>query len=179
MKNLARLSALALTSVIAMAPALAQCAAKCTSRCQPRCGVSASKCAAKCGAKCAAKCGANASNPSLIQRPAGYVPTYKADPVMVAAGKKLFEDKSLSTNGMSCATCHADGASYQKTFAQPFPHFVQMAKAGYGLDQIQLDEAIQMCMIGPMASKPFDWSSPELQDLAAFVLSEQSKFASQ
>jgi cytochrome c peroxidase len=113
----------------------------------------------------------------VIQRPANYTPAYTADPVMIAAGKKIFENTSLSSNGMSCATCHTAGEGYQNTFAQPFPHFVQMAKSVYGLDQVHLDEAVQMCMANPMATEPFAWDDKDLQNLAAYVQSEQIKFA--
>ena len=80
---------------------------------------------------------------------------------------------------MSCATCHSDGAGYQKTFAKPFPHKVEMAYAKYGVNTVYLDEAIQMCMLGPMASKSFDWNSPDLANLVAFVSEEQKKFIKQ
>mgnify|MGYP001359759523 FL=1 len=96
---------------------------------------------------------------------------------MIAAGEAVFKNTKLSTNGMSCATCHTGGASYKQTFAKPFPHYVEMAKNVYGLPSVHLDEAIQMCMEGPMAAKAFDWKSADLQNLASFVQSEQAKFA--
>lgn len=183
MKNLSLLAKMAVSSALAagLAPALAAgCAPKCRAKCaaySSKCGAKCSaKCGAKCGPKCGAKCGAKA-NAKLIQRPAGYKPNYPITPATVAAGELVFKNTKLSSNGMACATCHTGGGSYQKSFAMPFPHKVEMAAGTYGLNSIHLDEAIQMCMAGPMAAKPFDWKSPDLANLVAFMTEEQKKFA--
>ena len=163
MKNLSLLAKMAVSSALAagLAPVLA------------------AGCAPKCRAKCAAypsKCGAKA-NAKQIQRPTGYKPNYPITPATVAAGELVFKNAKLSSNSMACATCHTGGESYQKSFAMPFPHKVEMAAGTYGLNSIHLDEAIQMCMVGPMATKPFDWKSPDLANLVAFMTEEQKKFA--
>ena len=49
-------------------------------------------------------------------RPAGYKPI-AGDPVL---GEKLFNDTKLSTNGMSCASCHANHGAYSNSFAKPY-----------------------------------------------------------
>jgi cytochrome c peroxidase len=172
MKNLSRLSAMAITSALALTSAWAGgCAPKCRSKCSP----AATRCGPKCGTKCGAKCGA-AADPKLIKRPAGYRPNYPSTPEALAAGGKLFRDTTLSTNGMSCASCHEGGKSYQPSFAQPFPHKMAMAATSYGVKQLHLDEAIQVCMIGPMAAKPLPWKSAELANLVAFMKMEHKKF---
>lgn len=51
-----------------------------------------------------------------------------------------------------------------------------MAAERYGVKQVHLDEAIQVCMIGPMAAQPLDWRSPELARLVAFMTEVQKKF---
>lgn len=184
MKNLSRLSAMAITSALAVTSAWAagcspKCRSKCASaatRCAPKCGA---KCGAKFGAKCGAKCGARCgavADPKLIKRPAGYRPNYPSTPAAIAAGGKLFRDTALSTNGMSCASCHEGGKSYQSSFAQPFPHKMAMAAQTYGVKQLHLDEAIQVCMVGPMAAKPLPWKSAELANLVAFMEAEHKKF---
>lgn len=104
-------------------------------------------------------------------RPAGYKPR-TGDPV---AGEKLFVDKKLSTNGMSCASCHAD-ASFSDGFSTPYPHKVDMAKDSLGIKTIHLDEMIQACMVMPMAAKPLPWNSKELADLTAYVAQVQKTF---
>jgi hypothetical protein len=176
MKNLSSLSAMAITSALALTSAWAGgCSPKCRSRCGPAAARCSAKCAAKCGARCGAKCGAKA-DPKLIKRPAGYRPNYPSSPEAVKAGGALFRDTSLSTNGMSCASCHEGGKSYQSSFAQPFPHTMAMAARSYGVKQIHLDEAIQVCMVGPMAAKPLPWKSSELANLVAFMEVEHKKF---
>ncbi len=172
MKNLSLLSAMAMSSALAMAPALA---AGCAPKCRARCGPSSARCSAKCGAKCGTKCGAKA-DPKLVKRPAGFRPNFPSGPEAVAAGGKVFRDTALSTNGMSCASCHEGGKSFPPSFAQPFPHKMGMAASTYGIRQLHLDEAIQVCMVGPMAAKPLDWKSPELGNLVAFLTEEQKKF---
>lgn len=93
-------------------------------------------------------------------------------------GKKLFNDKSLSSNGLACATCHKDGAGYNATFAQAYPHSVQMAKNVFGINSIHLDEMVQLCMVRPMATDPLEWSSKELAALTAYMEKVQMQVAS-
>ncbi|GCB05238.1 c-type cytochrome [Ralstonia sp. SET104] len=109
---------------------------------------------------------------ALTVRPAGYKPR----PGDAKLGEKLFNDPKLSTNGMSCASCHANHASYSDSFAKPYPHTVAMARDQLGRKQVYLDEMIQACMIMPMAAKPLPWDSKELAALVAFVEQEQKTF---
>jgi cytochrome c peroxidase len=105
-------------------------------------------------------------------RPAGYQP-----PVGDARlGEKLFNDKKLSTNGMACATCHANHGAYQASFAQPYPHTVGMAKDQLGRQSVHLDEMVQACMVMPMEAKPLPWGSKELAALVAYVQVQQKTF---
>jgi mono/diheme cytochrome c family protein len=113
----------------------------------------------------------NAAGAAAV-RPAGYKPK-AGDPV---AGEKLFIDKKLSTNGMSCATCHANNASFSEGFAKPYPHKVAMANDDLGIKTIHLDEMIQACMVMPMQAKPLPWNSKELADLTAYVTQVQKSF---
>jgi cytochrome c peroxidase len=175
MKNLSLLAKMAVSSALA-AGLTSALAAGCAPKCRAKCAAYSSKCSAKCSAKCGPKCGAKV-NTKLIQRPAGYKPNYPVTPATVAAGELVFKNTKLSTNGMACATCHTGGGGFQKSFAMPFPHKVEMASGTYDLNSIQLDEAIQMCMVGPMAAKPFNWKSPDLANLVAFMSEEQKKFA--
>jgi len=107
-----------------------------------------------------------------ITRPAGYKPM-AGDP---ALGEKLFNDTKLSTNGMSCASCHADHGAFQASFAKPYPHTVAMAKNQLGRKTVHLDEMIQGCMVMPMAAKPLPSDSKELSGLTAYLLTVQKTF---
>lgn len=107
-----------------------------------------------------------------ITRPAGYKPM-AGD---AALGEKLFNDTKLSTNGMSCASCHADHGAFQASFAKPYPHTVAMAKSQLGRKTVYLDEMIQGCMVMPMAAKPLPWDSKELAGLTAYLLTVQKTF---
>ena len=148
----------------------------------------ANPCAAKhpCAARnpCAASNPCAARNPCApaspcqaraIRRPAGYTP-YRGDHgALSKAGEALFKDPALSTNGMSCNTCHVGNAAYGATFSAPYPHRVAMAES-FGMRQIHLDEMVQLCMLGPMAAKPLDWKSRELAALVAYTETQQKTF---
>jgi len=71
-------------------------------------------------------------------------------------GRKLFSDTSLSGNGLSCATCHSDGAGFNATFAKPYPHQVAMGANQFAMDEVHLDEMIQICMVQPMQAEPWN-----------------------
>ena len=95
---------------------------------------------------------------------------------LVAEGKRLWHDKRLSTNDLSCNSCHADNASLNATFAQPFPHRVAMAKQMANVDQVSADEMAQFCLLVPMQSKTLPWGSRELAALAAYTEELQKTF---
>lgn len=107
-----------------------------------------------------------------ITRPTGYQP--KAGDL--ALGEKLFKDAKLSTNGMSCASCHASHGAFQASFAKPYPHTVAMARDQLGRKTVHLDEMVQGCMVMPMAAKPLPWDSRELAALTAYTASLQKTF---
>ena len=111
---------------------------------------------------------------STVVRPVDYKP--KAGDL--SAGEKLFFDKKLSTNGMSCATCHANNASFLDSFAKPYPHQVAMANDALQIKTIYLDEMIQACLIMPMQAQPLPWSSDELADLTSYMTEIQKTFKS-
>lgn len=144
-----------------------------TKRCKPCAMKSCNPCAAtsKCGAKanpCAAK---------KVTRPADYKP-YEGNPCkLMALGEKLFNNPALSSNGMSCSTCHNNGVGYNATFANAFPHSVAMARNIFGMESVHLDEMIQVCMVQPMASEPLEWGGEKLAALTAYMSKVQKQVA--
>lgn len=131
-------------------------------------------CAAKSGCN---PCGAGAVKASHFMRPSGTAPV----PVsqlggLVAEGERLWKDTGLSTNGVSCDTCHKDGANLNPSFAQPYPHKVAMPAQMAGVEQVHADEMVQFCMIVPMQAKPLAWNSRELAALTAYTVSLQKGF---
>lgn len=113
-----------------------------------------------------------ADPPAQTVRPAGYQP--KAGDARL--GERLFNDARLSTNGLSCASCHSKHGGYQASFALPYPHPVAMARDKLGRQTIHLDEMIQACLLIPMAAKPLPWDSEELAALVAYLQLEQASF---
>jgi len=105
-------------------------------------------------------------------RPAGYKPI-AGDATF---GEKLFKDTKLSTNGMACASCHANHGAYSDSFAKPYPHTVAMAKEQMDRRSVHLDEMVQACMVMPMAAKPLPWNSKELAGLVAYLQIQQKSF---
>ena len=94
---------------------------------------------------------------------------------LIKEGERLFKDESLSTNGTSCISCHLNLEMFMDTFAKPYPHGVEMAKES-GMDQIDLDEMIQFCILTPMEAKPLPWDSRELAALTAYTAELQKSF---
>ena len=62
------------------------------------------------------------------------------------------------------------------SFAEPYPHPVQMAKDRAGLDQVTAAEMVQLCMVIPMQAEPLDYGSIELAALTAYVEQLQGGF---
>lgn len=118
-----------------------------------------------------------------VSRPEGYVPGYDENgnnpKALIERGEALFNDTSLSTNGLSCASCHgSDGQQgYQATFNQPYPHPVAMGTNMFGMETVHADEMVQLCMVAPMAAEPLDWASEDLAALAAYVVNARQRFA--
>lgn len=103
----------------------------------------------------------------------------KSETELVALGAELWKDASLSGAGAtSCSTCHTgDGtAMMNATFAEPYPHFVQMARDRAGMDQVTAAEMVQLCMAIPMNAQPLDYDSEELAALTAYSISLQAGF---
>jgi cytochrome c peroxidase len=84
------------------------------------------------------------------------------DKPSAALGKKLFSDTSLGTNGRSCATCHPS----RKKIAE-------LADRGtwFGGKAKTLEQAINICITGPLAGKPLPEDSVELRSIAEYMKS--------
>ncbi len=95
---------------------------------------------------------------------------------LVAEGKRLWHDKRLSTNDLSCSSCHANNASLNASFAKPYPHRVAMPSQMAGVGKITADEMAQFCLLVPMQSKTLPWDSMELAALAAYTVELQKNF---
>ena len=152
------------------APKMNPCAAKKPS-------AAANPCAATKPSAAANPCAAQSKvDPKLVTRPAGTKLASGNHAELVALGKQLYSDPKLSTNGMSCGTCHTGGAAFAGSFAKPYPHFVQMASDKGGFKKIELDEMVQFCMVAPMAAKPLAWNSRELAALTTYTAEVQKTF---
>lgn len=120
--------------------------------------------------------GVSASLKKAVRRPEGYTPYQGNVAELRAKGEKLFNDTSLSSNGLACATCHTNGMLYNPTFKKEYPHFVAMGQRDFGMDMVHLDEMVQICMVAPMAAEPLEWGSEELAALTEYTRIEQKKF---
>ncbi|MDM8568350.1 hypothetical protein QUF50_02310 [Thiotrichales bacterium HSG1] len=125
-------------------------------------------------------CGAKnpcASDSKAVTRPAGTKLMTGNQEEFLQEGEKLWSDISLGNNGMSCQTCHKQGKSaFGQTFAEPYPHTVGMVKGKFGVEQVELDEMVQFCIIEPMAGKPLAWDSKQLAALTAYTQKLQNEY---
>lgn len=120
--------------------------------------------------------GVSARLKKAVRRPEGYTPYQGNVADLRAKGEKLFNDTSLSSNGLACATCHVNGAAYNPTFKNEYPHFVAMGQRDFGMDMVYLDEMVQICMVAPMAAEPLEWGSEELAALTEYSRVQQKAF---
>lgn len=130
---------------------------------------------------CAAKnpCASQGIEPKLVTRPADTQLTQMSEGAALKLGKILWMDTELSSNGLACQSCHANNAAFKPSFAEDYPHAVQMAVDQAGVKLVHLDEMIQFCMLAPMATQPFPWDSEELAALTAYTAAQQKVFQAQ
>ncbi len=113
--------------------------------------------------------GCGSIDPSKVTRPAG-TKAFSADrAILVAEGKKLWNDPSIGKSGMACNSCHMGGAQFKKTFKVAYPHKVAMSSNMAGLTEITAEQMVQFCMVAPMKTDPLPWDSKELASLTAYV----------
>jgi len=124
----------------------------------------------------AASTAAQDIDPQKIRQPSSFT-SLTGDAESIAQGRTLFEDTSLSTNGLACASCHADFGAFNDTFRAPYPHTVAMAKNRAGLDPVTAAEMVQLCMVVPMASETLAWDDTRLAALTTYVEHLQGEFA--
>ncbi len=120
--------------------------------------------------------GVSARLKKAVRRPQGYTP-YQGDVAQLRVrGEELFNDTSLSSNGLACATCHANGAAYAPTFKNDYPHFVAMGKRDFGMEVVHMDEMVQICMVAPMAAEPLEWGGRDLAALSEYMKEVQQEY---
>ena len=150
----------------------------CAAACNP-----CNPCAAACNPcnPCASAC--NPCNPcggakiaaDDFMRPAGVDVEFDAS--FVAEGKRLWNDTSLSSNGLACNTCHQNNGAFNKSFTKAYPHEVAMATQRAGVGAITADEMVQFCMLIPMQADALPWSSGSLKALTAYTVALQQEYA--
>ena len=126
---------------------------------------------------CAAKKGGGAKvSAKVFMRPCGAGVNPRKVGNLVKQGERLWKDSSLSGNGLACNTCDKKHAALNPTFAMTYPHQVAMPLKMAGVQQINVDEMIQFCMLVPMQAKILDWNSRELAALTAYTVEFQKAF---
>ena len=115
-------------------------------------------------------------DPKLVTRPAGTKLVEIADDKAMKLGEMLWMDTKLSSNGLACNSCHVNNGAFKPSFAEDYPHAVQMADDQAGVKLVHLDEMVQFCLLVPMAVQPFPWDSKELAALTAYTAKQQKTF---
>jgi len=125
----------------------------------------------------AAEANAQQRDRTEVMRPAGIKAFAGSNAELAAIGAKLFRDEGLSTNKMSCNSCHDDFGAFSEGFKQAYPHRMSMAADIFGLEVVEAEQVVQLCMLVPMEAKMLAWDSHELAALTAYVLELQKAFA--
>ncbi len=95
----------------------------------------------------------------------------------IERGKKLFDDKSLGTNEMSCNSCHMEGGTKDgkmgdmavaafDNLASKYPRYIEGAEKVMTLSQVN-----NWCIIAAMKGEALKWDDQKLADLTAYVAS--------
>jgi len=80
----------------------------------------------------------------------------------VELGKILFNDPSVGTNGKACSTCHPSEKKAGELAARG-EWFGGRAKT--------LEQAVNICITGPLEGKPLSENSVELKSIAMYMKS--------
>jgi hypothetical protein len=80
----------------------------------------------------------------------------------VALGEKLWFDRTLGSNGMSCNICHPDAAA---THPETFPKFKSQMGA-----MVSAQQFINWCIVIPLQGKELPLGSSELTALEAYMV---------
>ncbi|HLB24783.1 MAG TPA: cytochrome C [Nitrospirota bacterium] len=80
----------------------------------------------------------------------------------IELGKKLFSDTSLGTNGRTCSACHPS----EKDIAG-----LANKKAWFGGSAKTLEQAINICIKGPLEGKPLPEDSVQVKSIAMYMRS--------
>jgi len=113
---------------------------------------------------------AGSVDPEQVVRPAGSTAATASQEDLLSMGETLWNDKALGSSKLSCASCHKNNVKrFKKTFLEPYPHRVKMAKKKAGLNQVTTESMVQLCMVVPMKSDPLAWDSTELAALSAYI----------
>ena len=150
------------------------CAANPCNPCSPCARMPCNPCAAACNP--CNPCGGAAVQASDFKRPGGGIVQPEMRDDLIAYGEKLWNDTSLSTNGLACQTCHMSYGALNPTFAEPYPHRVAMPAQMAGVQEVSAEEMVQFCMLVPMQSETFAWNSKELAALASYTVALQAGF---
>lgn len=105
-----------------------------------------------------------------IVRPAGTSAATASHEELLSMGEALWNDPALGNSKLSCAACHKNNvARFKKSFLEPYPHKVKMAKKKAKLDEVTAEGMVQLCMIVPMKAEPLPWDSKELAALTTYM----------
>ena len=108
-------------------------------------------------------------DPTTISRPAGSAEYTGNRQALVERGRELWNDPSIGTSGLACQSCHVGNAQFRNTFDQSYPHPVAMVSGRAGLDTVNAEQMVQLCMVIPMENNPLPWASEELAALTAYI----------
>jgi len=149
---LSAFAALSFSSAQAAEVMMAKAKNPCSMRANP-CGMRANPCSMN---PCSMKNPCASS--SLIPLRARHIKNIKALKKMAG---RLWKDTSLGSAGVSCNTCHPNGAGLKK---KPFPKYVKMPN-----DIVTMDQMINYCILNPMKGKALAWNSQKMTALAAYI----------
>lgn len=91
-------------------------------------------------------------------------------------GESLWNDATLSSRGLACASCHSNEKLYSESYAEPYPHNVSLVQKKTGVQSVDIDEMVNFCLTVSMEGEAMKWNSNDLLALTAEVRQRQKQY---
>jgi len=111
-----------------------------------------------------------------FKRPESIVLDRQSTTLTSPRGSELWNDTSLSSRGLACASCHSNDSLYSAGFAEPYPHAVELVSKKTGVQSVDIDEMVNFCLTVSMQGSAMEWNSNDLLALTAEAVQRQKQY---
>ena len=98
-------------------------------------------------------CGDDKVDLAKFRQPAGTTLATGWRPSLIKEGERPWINRRLGKSGFSCNDCHYRYGLMNETFAEPYPHYVEMAERRSGISEANAAEMVNLCMVVGLAQR--------------------------